>query len=116
MTNHAGKQHPIEKLVEDVEFKQRNTTWPDAMVNASGVDELLFKGSRRITKIQRVGVAFLGLAFVLGGISILGSIDSTREGWWIGIPIATGIILVGCKLLWNGVRKNDPPREDIEDE
>jgi hypothetical protein len=110
MADNPKTQHPIEKLVDEVEFKQRNTTWPDAMVNASSVDEILFKGSRRITKVQRVGVAILGVTIILTSVVILGSIDSTREGWWIGIPITTGFMLVGCKFLWNSIRKNDPPK------
>jgi hypothetical protein len=116
MDERRKKKHSIEELVHEVEFKQRNTTWPDAMINASRVDEVLWKGSRHITKVQRVGVASLGIALVLGGICIPGSIDITQEGWWIGIPIATGFILVGCKLLWNSIRKNDPPTRGSKDE
>jgi hypothetical protein len=107
-------KHPIEKLVDDVEFKQRNTNWPDVMVNASSADELMWKGSRRITKVQRVGVGLFGLVFFLSGISLLTSFP--RDGWWIAIPISTGFALVGCKLLWNSVRKNDPQRAGHDDE
>jgi hypothetical protein len=113
MGNDPETQHPIEKLVDDVEFRQRITTWPEAMVNASSADELMWKGSRRITKVQRIGVAIFGLVFVLSGISISSSFG---DGWWVVIPIATGFILVGCKLLWNSVRKNDPPKPSEKDE
>jgi hypothetical protein len=101
-------KHPIENLVDDVEFKQRNTTWPDAMVNASSADELMWKGSSRITKVQRVGVGLVGLFFVLASVSVLTNI--ARDVWWMGIPISTGCMLVGCKLLWNSIRKNDSPK------
>jgi hypothetical protein len=90
MGNDPETQHPIEKLVDDVEFRQRNTTWPEAMVNASSADELMWKGSRRITKVHRIGVAIFGLVFVLSGISISSSFG---DGWWVVIPIATGFIL-----------------------
>jgi hypothetical protein len=116
MDERRKEQHPIEELVHEVKFKQRNTTWPNTMVNSSRVDEVLWKGSRRITRVQRVGVAILGIAFALCGIFILGSLDSTHEGWWIGIPFTTGCILVGCKLIWNSIRKNDPPIEGSKDE
>ena len=109
MDERGKEQHPIEKLVHEVEFKQRNTTWPDAMVNASKADALLWKGSRQITKVQRIGVGTFGFLFVLGGVSIAAS--PRGEWWWIGIPIELGFIFVGCKLLWNSVRKNDPQRE-----
>ena len=108
--HNAAEQHPIEKLVDNVGQRQRNTTWPDAMVNASSADELMWKGSKRITKVQRVGVAIFGLLLVLGGLSIATSINISREGWWIGVPIAAAFVLVGCKLLWNSVRKNAPSK------
>ena len=114
MANTPKEQHPLEKLVDEVEFKQSNTTWPDVIVNASNADELMWKGSRRITRIQRVGVAVFGLVFVLSGVSFASSFP--RVGWWLSIPIAIAFIIVGCKLLWNSVRKNDAPKDGAEDE
>ncbi len=99
-------KHPIEKLVDDIEFKQRNTIWPDLVVNASSADELMWKGSRRITRVQRIGVGLFGLLFVLSGISII----SLSKGFRLGILISIAFVLVGCKLLWNSVRKNDPQK------
>lgn len=105
-------QHPIEKLVDDVEFKQRNTIWPDAMVNASSADELMWKGSRHITKVPRVGVGLFGFVFVLSGISL----GTMADGFWPGYLIGAGFFCVGCKLLWDSVRKNDPPKANEKDE
>jgi hypothetical protein len=104
------EQHPIEGLVKEVEFKQRNTTWPDAMVNAKDVDELLWKGSQRITKVQRVGIALLGLAFILCGVLFIGDFGSQSNSRWLPIFFGIGCILVGCKFLWNSIRKNDAPK------
>ncbi len=104
--NKRREEHPIEELAKEVEYRQRNTTWPDIKINASSVDELLWKGSPRITKVQRVGLAILGMAFILVGILLL----SLSNGFWLGILIATGSILAACKLLWNSIRKNDPPK------
>jgi hypothetical protein len=114
MSEHSKGKEQIEEVVNDVKFRQRNTTWPDVLVNASSADELMWKGSRRITRTQRVGVGIFGLFFVLGGVSIVGSFRG--EGWWIGIPIALGSVAVGCKLLWNSTRKNDPAKVSTEDE
>jgi hypothetical protein len=107
-------KHPVEKLVEDVEFKQRNTTWPDAVVNASSVDEVLWKGSRHITKIQRVGVALLGLAFVLIGTLFIGDLDLGGSRL-LSVLFGTGSLLIAGKLLWNSIRRNDP-RKSRKDE
>ncbi len=53
------KEHDEERhayLLEEVSRRQRNTLWPDAMVNSSSVDALLWKGSPKATKVQRVGI------------------------------------------------------------
>jgi hypothetical protein len=105
------QKHPIEKLVDEVEFRQRNTTYPDLLVNASNADALMWKGSRRITKIQRVGLALFGLVFLLSGISMgstIGSFGGVSR--WLGILIGAAFAGVGCKLLWNSVRKNAPSK------
>jgi hypothetical protein len=107
-------KHPIEKLVDDVEFRQRNTTWPDAMLNASTVDEVLWKRSQRITKVQRVGVALLGLAFVLIGILFIGDLDLGGSRL-LPVLFGTGSLLIAGKLLWNSIRRNDP-RKSRKDE
>jgi hypothetical protein len=106
MANVRKNRHPIEKLVNDVEFKQRNTTWPDAMVNASRVDEILFKGCRHITKVQRMGVAILGLAFVSCGILFIGDLGLLSDSRWLAVLFGTGCLLLGFKFLWNSIRKN----------
>jgi hypothetical protein len=113
MAHSPKKQHPIEKLVDDVEFKQRNTTWPDAMVNARGVDEVLWTRSRHITKVQRIGVAVLGLAFVLIGILFVGDLD--LGGGRLSVLFGTVSLLVGAKLLWNSIRKNAPKKHRKDD-
>jgi type IV secretory pathway VirB2 component (pilin) len=105
MAHIPKKQHPIEKLVDDVEFKQRNTTWPDAAVNARGVDEVLWTRSRHITKVQRVDIAVLGVAFVLCGIWFIGNVDL---GGRLSVLFGTVSLLVGAKFLWNSIRKNAP--------
>jgi heme A synthase len=106
MTRHRDEEHPIEKLVEDVEFRQRNTTHPDVLINASSADELMWKGSARITKVQRIGVGLFGFVFLLAGISIVNAIYG-QDGWWLSVPIGLAFVVVGCKLLWNSIRKND---------
>jgi hypothetical protein len=103
----APHKHPIEKLADDVEFRQRNTTWPDVMLNASSVDEVLWKRSRHITKIQRIGVALLGLAFILIGILFIGDLDLGRSRL-LPVLFGTGCLLIAGKLLWNSMRRNDP--------
>ena len=115
MANTPENQHPVEKLADDLEFRQRNTTWPDVMVDASSADELMWKGSSRITKVQRVGVGAFGLVFLMGGVGLVNAIYG-QVGWWLSIPIGLAFVGVGCKLLWNSVRKNKSSKAADEDE
>jgi hypothetical protein len=56
------------RLLEEVKSRQRNTVWPDTMVNGVRVDALLWKGSPKATKVQRIGMAIWGLTFSALGI------------------------------------------------
>jgi hypothetical protein len=91
-------------LIEDVRARQRNTTWPDAMVNSSSVDELLWKGSPRATKVQRIGIAIFGLTFAFLGV-IFEMIASQKDEL---VPVFVGLLLLalGTKLLLNAFKGN----------
>jgi hypothetical protein len=104
MSELPERQHPIDGLVSDIERRQRNTLFPDVMVNSSSADALMWNGSPRITKVQRIGVGLFGLTFLSGGIILASLVD----GFWLGYLIAAGFVGAGCKLLWNSVRKNKP--------
>ena len=76
-------------LIEDVKARQRNTTWPDAMVNSSTVDGLLWKGSPNATKVQRIGIAIWGLTFAFLGV-IFEMIASQKDELvpaFLGLPL-----------------------------
>ena len=94
-------------LIEDVRARQQNTLWPDAMVNSSSVDGLLWKGSQNATKVQRVGVAIWGLGFAcIGAVSELGAYEK-RELFlaFFGLPW----IALGAKLFLNAFKRNPKP-------
>jgi hypothetical protein len=102
--HNAAERNPIENLVDSVRQRQRSITYPDLIVNASSSDELMWKGSPRITRVQRIGVGVFGLVFLMGGVGLVNAIYG-QDGWWLSIPIGIAFVGVGCKLLWNSVRK-----------
>jgi hypothetical protein len=60
-------EKPHAQVLEAVERRQRNTLWPDAMVNRSSTDSLLWNGSPKATKVQRMGIAIWGVTFLSVG-------------------------------------------------
>jgi hypothetical protein len=98
---------PQDRLIEDVGASQRNTLWPDAMVNSSGVDGLLWKGSPKATKVQRVGIAIFGLTFAFLGV-IFETIASEKHETF---PAIFGLlwIALGAKLVINAFKRNPKP-------
>ncbi len=52
-------------MLEEVELKQRNTVWPDTMLNGTNVDAFLWKGNPKATLVQRIGAVIFGLSFLL---------------------------------------------------
>jgi uncharacterized membrane protein HdeD (DUF308 family) len=102
--NHRDPQND---LIEDVSASQRNTLWPDAMVNSSSVDELLWKGSPKATKVQRIGIAIFGLTFALLGV-IFELIASEKH---VLLPAFFGLpwLAFGIKLFINAFKRNPSP-------
>ena len=74
---HHDQPHTV--LLEEVERRQRNTLWPDAMVNSGSVDALLWKGSPKATKVQRVGIVIWGLFFLSIGICLLSMVHQRDD-------------------------------------
>jgi hypothetical protein len=99
--NHRDSQ---DQLIEDVRANQRNTLWPDAMVNSSSVDALLWKGSPNATKVQRIGIAIWGLAFAcLGAACELGAYEKHELfPAFFGFPW----LALGTKLFLNAFKRN----------
>ncbi len=98
---------PQDHLIEDVRASQRNTLWPDAVVNSSRVDELLWKGSAKATKVQRLGLAIWGLTFAFLGV-IFEMIASQKDELvpaFLGLPL----LALGAKTFLNAFKRNPKP-------
>jgi hypothetical protein len=103
------------QVLEDAERRQQNTLWPNAMVNGSSVDGLLWKGSAKATKVQRVGIAIWGLTFLGVGICWL-LMARERHDALTGL-VGTFFLLVGTKITFNvfkrpSKRKGKIPRRN----
>lgn len=107
---HESTNHRGEDLFTEMELRQRNTTFPDVMKNASSVDALMWHGSSRITKVQRVGVGLFGLVFILAGVFF--AQNSYQNGFWPAYLISGVLIGAGCKLVWNSIRQNAAKKDD----
>jgi hypothetical protein len=92
------------KFISEIEAKQRNTVWPDTLVNSRGVDELLWKGSPYITTVQRIGVALFGLADLVMGFVMLSW--AKLEGSLILRILSIGLFLLAARMFRNAFRKH----------
>ena len=68
------------KLLEEIKSKQRNTIWPDTLINSQGVNEFLWKGSPDAPLVQRVAAWLFGVVFILGGVGWLAA--AYKKEWW----------------------------------
>jgi hypothetical protein len=105
-----SKHHdPGAKLYEEVQARQLNTTWPDAMRNASSVDGLVFKGSTEATTLQRVGVAVFGALYVVVSIATM-MIAWEQRSKFIGF-MAFLELMLGAKVTSNAfIRRSSKPK------
>lgn len=102
---------PQHRVIEETNRKQRNTVWPDTMLNGRNVDEFLWKGSPDAPLVQRIGACIFGVVFMLGGV---GMIESVREmspdrkspaSVFVSVLIALLFVLGGLKVFMNGFRR-----------
>ena len=95
------------RLIEDLKAKQRNTVWPDPLINSRGVDAFLWKGSPNPSMVQRIGAVLFGLFFICGAV-MFASICAERHSLW-GI-LAFVFLYAGAKVLRNSWPRDAPKR------
>jgi len=98
-------------LIEDVKASQRNTLWPDAMVNSSSVDALILKGSAKATQVQRVGIAIWGLTFVCLGVVF--ECVAFEKGEAFSVFIGLLFLALGTTVFLNAFKRRHSPEQDI---
>ncbi len=101
-----------ERLLEEIEAKQRNTVWPDPLRNTRDVDVFLWKGSPDAPLVQRIGAWMFGIAFILCGVGFL-AVAYEKQSLAFGILSAVPF-LIGVKVCLNGFRKHrrKPSRQE----
>jgi hypothetical protein len=95
------------RTIDDLKERQRNLTWPEALENSRGVDELLWKGDPKAPLVQRIGIGLFGFAFALTAVFVFYAIFA-RE--WepaslLAIIVASAFLFAGLKMLWNAFRR-----------
>jgi hypothetical protein len=98
-------RHPDSNFVEDIRASQRNTLWPDLLVNSRNVDKFLWKGSPNPTLVQTIAACLFGLTFFIAGIATLRF--ARQEGLPVVI-IGVGALLLGVRVFLNGFPKRKP--------
>ena len=97
---------PLDQIREETEEKQRAILWPDTLRSGRSVDEFLWKGDRRATRVQRIGLAVLAMMFLFCA-SIFGAL-LFKEDFWGGrvLEITIGLLtgMIGVRLIINAFR------------
>jgi hypothetical protein len=90
------------RLIEGIKAKQRNTIWPDTLINSQGVNEFLWKGSPDAPLVQRIAAWIFGVVFILIGVGWLAG--AYQKQWW-GIGLLSIVwFFIGGKVFLNGFR------------
>lgn len=98
---------PSQRVLEEIKTRQKNTIWPDTLLNGRSVDEFLWKGSADAPLVQRVGACIFGATFMLLAVAL---IEADREASPDRKSIAFVILAVlffgvGLKVFVNGFRR-----------
>jgi hypothetical protein len=93
----------LERLREEAEAKQRGVLWPDMLRSGRTVDEFLWKGDPRATRIQRAGLGLFGTLFlILASVGV--AVGCTQDNWpgrAIGIAIGSLAGIAGIRYMRN---------------
>jgi hypothetical protein len=111
MSDEHDDDHGAERFRAYVEAKQRNVDWPDAVRNSSGVDALLWKGSTRMTGIQRAGIWVFAVFFVFVSIGTV-LVAWERRSAFVLLPAAFSF-LIAARLIRNACRRNSSPDQEL---
>jgi hypothetical protein len=101
---HSMENPEQERLIEEIEAKQRNIDWPDAMNNGRSVDEFLWKGDLDAPLVQRMGAWIFGLTFILMGLGLF-DIAYEKQDRMTGVFSLLPLFL-GIKVFLNGFRRH----------
>lgn len=110
---HRREHRDLEDFIGDLRYKQQNTSWPGAWVNANRIDRFLWNGSPNPTAVQRIAAWLFGLVFL--GFSLEFFAFAVRFRYSFGsvlffVTLACGFTLAGIKIFRNGF----PNREDSD--
>lgn len=102
---------PIDRIREEAEEKQRAILWPDMLRSGCSVDDFLWKGDRKATPVQRIGLAIFAMMFLsFASISVaLLFKDATWGGRAAEIFLGLLFGIPGVKLSIN-VFRHQPKR------
>jgi hypothetical protein len=100
MSKHLKSHH--DRLLEDVELRQRNTVWPDTLRNGMTVDGYLWKGNPNAPMVQRIGAVVWGLSFLLA--AAMWGYMAAKYSFWPLYLFAAGFGYVGFRTASNAFR------------
>lgn len=96
-----------EQIIEEIKARQRNTVWPDTLVNGENVDAFLWKGSPNAPLVQRIGAWVFGIAFMLFGVTLI-EIDRETAPYRksiLDVIFGVAVFGLGLKIFLNGFRR-----------
>lgn len=86
--------------IREVEAKQHNLVWPDAMRNNRGVDALLFKGDPNAPLVQRIGCWIFGCSMLF--VTAFAFVEFQQSRSTAFIPLGAGSALFGGWVFSRG--------------
>ena len=76
-----ARERKREEWLQDIQARQRNTVFPDTVNNEARFWRNLIEGKQRLTAVQKIGVALLGLGAGLVVFMTLGILDPHGTGF-----------------------------------
>jgi hypothetical protein len=90
-----------------MEARQRNIVFPDTVRNGVSVDKLLWKGSPHATRVQRIGIAIIGLFVLVPAVMLVLAVAHEVEvgalqSLWDWVALAVFLIVMLPFIIFGG--------------
>jgi len=92
------------KLIEEIKARQRNTVWPDPLVNSLRATALVLKGSPDASLVQRIGASLFGVCYLVSAVVFL--YYARKERSFVLVLMSWGFFLLAGRILRNVFRRH----------
>jgi hypothetical protein len=106
------EQDKLQRMMDDLDAKQRNILWLQSLKNGRNVDAFLWKGAEKPTASMRIGAFLLGTIYLISALAICYA--SAEGGSIFGVLVSFGFLYLGARVLIKSIPKKKDDSQGVQ--